>query len=130
MEIRNRAGIDLATVKSAVATASEQYDGNLITVDMDQMRPGMVRGRVGVKSSREAGARTSWSGRRGPWACWHAYRDAIRAIFAVYPEAVIVTSLARYNGAEGFEATYPATAYKNVGSIMCPAYMPELCQCH
>jgi hypothetical protein len=101
-------------------------------------------GRIDTVSSREAGARRSWSGRRTPAACWHAFRDIFRAILAEDTSAVIVTSMARYYGKDHkrivtyvkggglsgeFEETYPHTANVNVGSMMSPAYMTELCDC-
>lgn len=89
-----------------------------------------VRTRVMVRSSREPGARRSWEGRRLAAACWHAYRDALLAVFSADPDAVVVTAMARYEGLTGFLATYPGTAHKNVGSMMQPAFMPELCDCH
>jgi hypothetical protein len=50
----------------------------------------------------------------------------MRALFAIDPHARLRTGMAFYDGAEGFEATYPATAYKNIGSMMAPATMPDL----
>lgn len=75
------------------------------------------------------GARRSWTGRRMPAACWHAYRDVMYAIFAINPNARIATGMAVYRGLAGFESTYPATADQNIGSMMQPAYMPDLCDC-
>jgi len=53
----------------------------------------------------------------------------LRALFDVAPAASVYTSMARYVGKQGFESTYPDTAYQNIGSQMMPAYMPELCDC-
>src|SRR5258708_20024708 len=91
-----------------------------------------VRTRTGKGSdaySCASGARRSWSGRRTPTACWHAYRDVLEAMFGEYPDARARTSLAVYRGLDGFKRDYPDTAYRNIGSQMCPAYMPELCDC-
>lgn len=87
-----------------------------------------LRGRLLPESSRQNGARRSWSGRRVKAACWHAHRDYLRALFAECPDAVIVTALARYT-ADTFEDVYPSTANRNVGSMLQPAYMDELCEC-
>src|SRR5215207_5508272 len=73
------------------------------------------------------GAHKSWSGRRINAACWHAYRDAILAVFNINPDARVYTSMAKYVGRDGFMSAYPQTADKNIGSMMQPAYMPELC---
>ena len=109
------------------------YGGNVIlSADTHEIRgPRSVRtvGTLRVKDSRGLGARTSWSGRHGPWACWHVYRDVIREALRKYPHARFVTAMARYD-ASNFEETYPDTAHKNVGSVMSPAYMPELCVSH
>ena len=50
-------------------------------------------------------------------------------IFWEYPDPTVRTMYATYRGAAGFEATYPGTAERNVGSQMQPAYPPDLCDC-
>ena len=75
------------------------------------------------------GARRSWSGRRIAASCWHAYRDVLAAIFELNPDARVYTALAKYKGKQGFYDNYPQTAGQNVGSMVSPAYMPELCDC-
>jgi hypothetical protein len=67
--------------------------------------------------------------RRTVSACWHAHRDILRALFQAHPQATIISAMARYEGLAGFEATFPDTAWKNIGSIARPAYMPDLCEC-
>lgn len=86
-------------------------------------------GRIVATSSDAPCARRSWTGRRGPWACWHAHRDVMAKVFDAYPDAVISTALETYRGREGFDSLYPCTASKNIGSMVSPAYMPELCEC-
>lgn len=121
------------TLDAAVARANETYGGNVKvhgdTHTHNGPRSTTTVGRLSVSDSRGPGARRTWSGRRGPYVCWHAYRDVLRAIFALEPSAVIVTTMARYEGSEGFERTYPATADKNIGSMVRPAYMVEMCEC-
>jgi hypothetical protein len=119
----------LADFEAAVAKVSPDYSDNL-TVHRDSHQSGrLLRARVGVVSSREPGARRSWTGRRIPAACWHAYRDVLAALFEQRPDATVRTAMAVYRGREGFEAHYPQTAYSNIGSAMQPAYMPDLCSC-
>lgn len=115
--------------------SAENYDGNLI-LHSDARPIGRqgnpdygFQGRLVVKSSRGTGARRSWTGRRMPAACWHTWRDVLREVFERYPDAVANTSMARYEGLAGFERTYPQTANQNIGSMMQPAYMSELCDC-
>lgn len=129
MEIR---GVSYGDVERIIAQVSrDRYAGNVISnSDAHALLSGGrgFRGRLSVRDSRGEGARTSASGRRGPYACWHAYRDVLAALFAEYPQAKVRTALARYVGREGFEELYPATAYVNIGSEMQPAYMPQLCE--
>lgn len=123
-------GVTLEEFRSAIATVTAEYGGNLVIHDDAKAISGRsCRGRVVVNDSRGPGARWSWSGRHGKWACWHAYRDVLTEIFDINPDARVRTSLAHYVGRDGFESSYPATAYKNIGSMFQPAYMPELCEC-
>ena len=128
MLIRN---VTLAQFSDVVAQVSAEYGDNLM-VNPDTHEAGVrvkrVTGRIRAVSSRDAGARRSWSGRRTVSACWHAHRDVYRALFAQYPNATVQTMMARYT-AQNFEDTYPGTANHNIGSMMAPAYMPELCEC-
>lgn len=94
--------------------------------DLGGVRRNRYRLKVGAISGGYA-ARTSASGRRGPYACWHAFRDVLSLLMIRDPRALVRTSLARYDGAAGFIRDYPGTADKNIGSMIYPAYMPELC---
>jgi len=85
------------------------------------------RGTIGVYSSRQPGARRSWSGRRLAAPCWHVYRDVIREILRE-PGRRVTTSMARYTS-ENFEDLYPATGHVNIGSRVEPRKMPDLCEC-
>jgi len=58
-------------------------------------------------------------------ASWEAHRDVLRAIFVYDSQASVKTALATYRGARDFEAKFPATGCKNIGSQMCPRTMPE-----
>jgi hypothetical protein len=121
----------------------ERYADNLEVTNVQEVRTlkdgrHVIRGRVRAIDSgfqtrpRDTdylapGARRSWSGRRQTAACWHAYRDVLAELFRRYPRATVITSMARYDGREGFERNYLTTADINIGSQMQPAYMPELC---
>lgn len=122
----------------AVRKASMSYGGNLTAEIGSIQSPTRFRARVvpvqsGASTEKAGisapGARKSWSGRRIKAACWHAYRDAMIEVFAINSNARIYTALAKYRGIEGFEANYPQTADRNIGSVAAPAYMPELCEC-
>jgi hypothetical protein len=113
--------------------SERHYDGNVIVHPDAHALYGNgngMTGRLRTVTNDGPGARRSWSGRRGPTACWHAYRDALRAVLSADPTASVLTMLARYDGLTGFESTYPGTANLNIGSEMMPAYAPELCDCN
>jgi len=125
MEMRK---VTPAEFAASVERVNAKFDGNLaVHPDTHAKGKGTV-GRLWVNDSHGEGARTSWSGRRTKAACWHAFRDVIRDILAHNPDAVIITSMARYTAAN-FEDTYPATGRQNIGSMFAPAYMPDLCDC-
>jgi hypothetical protein len=117
---------------TAVDRANRNYGGN-IRIHPDAYEGGfrkpVVTGRIDVHDSRGKGARTTWQGRRGPYACWHAYRDVLTELFDIVPDAKVTTTMAVYDGRRGFEREYPATADRNIGSAIDPGYMPDLCEC-
>jgi hypothetical protein len=131
-------GITLAEFNASVdrvnASTNEEgvaYSGNQ-NVHPDARQQGQrvptVSGRLYVHSSKAPGARTSASGRRMPAACWHAFRDVYRDLFANHPDVVVTTALARYTN-DNFEDTFPETGDRNVGSMVNWVTMPDLCDC-
>lgn len=89
----------------------------------------VYRVKLTAKDSRGEGARRSWSGRRGPWTCWHAFRDVMAAWLIADPAAHIRTGVAVYDGADGFLSLFPATADRNIGSMVEPLAMGDACDC-
>jgi len=123
-------GVNRTTFESVVQRVSERnYNGNIAYAHTSDQSDTRFRGRIVAKASRGAGTRRSWSGRRGPWACWHVTRDVLTEFFNENPDAKVTTSMAKYIGKAGFLSEYPATAYINIGSMVSPAYMDELCDC-
>lgn len=130
-----RSTLTLDRIRDITGEVSEaRYAGN-VTLWRDartvrHSRNGItVSARTVVRDSREAGARRSAAGRRMPVACWHATRDVLAAIFDADPDAVVTTAMARYDGRDGFHRTFPGTAGRNVGSMIAPAYIEEMCDC-
>lgn len=117
---------------SAIMTrVSEDYYGGNLTFELEDLN-GVRRNRFRFKmgaTSGKPGSRKSWTGRRGPWACWHSFRDVLAAIFIADPDALIRTGMATYKGAHGFLDKYPETGDRNVGSMVAPAYYGDLCDC-
>ncbi len=61
--------------------------------------------------------------------CWHGFRDFFRAVYAIEPEAIFRTAIAKYEGSDAFECTFPLTAHKNIGSRFRPVAADEACEC-
>lgn len=130
MELRGIPLADFTAVTTKVST--EFYGGNLI-VHQDSYEYGVrkisSRARLAVLDSTGPGARRSWQGRRMPVACWHTYRDVLLRLFDRYPDSIVITKMARYNGREGFQEEYPLTGLVNIGSEMHRVCAPDLCEC-
>lgn len=133
-------GISFDEFSKIVEDVSADYGNNLAVAGRAHVySPRRFRARIRAIESGAAtlplgysapGARRSaGSDRRGPWACWHANRDVMRAVFELNPDARIQTPLAVYRGAADFEAQYRSTGYRNIGNMFNPRTMPELCDC-
>jgi hypothetical protein len=115
---------DSETLYQALAQANSIYDNNLC-LDIGRHVGTGLRAVLRARDSRAYGARTSASGRHGPYASWEAHRDFLRALFVISPQTKVSTAMAKYT-AENFEYTFPDTAHKNIGSQFNPVTMPQL----
>lgn len=123
--------VRLSVEQLALNVSRNSYGGNL-TVDVETARRTSRSDSYRVKIGAGAGgpgSRRSPSGRRGPWACWHAFRDVLTAVFDEYPDAVAHTAFVTYRGRDGFERDFPATAWKEVRGGGYTEYFSELCDC-
>lgn len=131
MEIRNVT--NPSNIGTAILQTSAKWGDNItsrgITSDMRRNGNYNARVRLVAHSSHGDGTRTSASGKRGPWVCWHAQRDFFRALFEIEPTAVVRTGLGKgvtYTAAN-FEATFPDTYRTNAGSLYYPREFGGLC---
>lgn len=69
------------------------------------------------------------SGRRKNAVCWHGHYAAMAAIFAIETGATLETAIETYRGAAEFEELAPATAERNIGSLVEPVAMEDGCGC-
>lgn len=122
-------GMNAEKFETIVNNVNRKYAGNIVIQTITPITDNRFSVKMGTANSRAAGSRTSWSGRRGKYLCWHGFRDVIAAVFAENDSARVQTGMAVYRGKAGFEDVYPDTANVNIGSMMQPAYMPELCDC-
>jgi hypothetical protein len=142
-------GVTLENFRAyASSVSSVLYNGNVIIAgDSHDMPPtgtpghenrdGSInrpqcRARLAVTDSRGPGSRTSASGRHGPYACWHSYRNVLRAVFERWPHATVTSGhgwRVTYRGEDGFRELYPGTGRVNIGGYASPVTMPELCNC-
>lgn len=110
---------------------SEEHYGGHLTFELEDLH-GVRRNRFRFKmgaTSGKPGSRVSASGRRGPWACWDAFRDVLAAFYIADPDALIRTGMATYKNAQDFLVKYQDSADRNVGSLVSPAFYGELCDC-
>lgn len=123
-------GMSSQTFKDIVAKLNAtDYAGNIVVENITDKSANRFSVKLGTADSKAPTSRTSASGRHGKYLCWHGFRDVVAAVMDVNPSARVATGMAVYAGKDGFEQAYPETAYKNIGSLFAPAYMPELCSC-
>ena len=82
-----------------------------------------------VKSGKDNLHGLGPTGRNLNTLCWHGHKYVMEKIFELEPSAILVSTIARYEGITGFENHYMDTAYKNVGSLMSPMFMVDRCNC-
>lgn len=127
MKIKGLYATDLVTAISTVS--QEQYNGNIIFNRNPEKVGNFLHFTLRVINSKGPGARVSASGRRSVALCWHGHRDVMQEIFTRHPTALLVTAMARYDGADGFECEYPQTGDQNIGSIAQPLCYADACLC-
>lgn len=107
------------------------YEDNVRWKREPEWKNGWIHFTLRVASSRGPGhSRAFYQGRRSVAACWHTHRDFMRILFTLYPDAVLVSRMARYEGADGFRRTFNATGYANRGSMMQPLCARDACDCY
>lgn len=136
-------GLSPAQFLDIVAKVSPQYGDNLRPEFGSQQSSTRFRARVVLESTgyqlygkgKKLAPGQRYSGnaltgqRRINAVCWHAYRDVLMALFDQFPKARVATALAIYRGKDSFYDLFPATGDHNIGSMACPQYMPDLCEC-
>ena len=127
-------GVSLDSFRSVVRVVNLNYGGNLAVAPDAHSTTGSraiesCTARLVTLDPRNHGSRMTAGGRRGCYACWHAYRDVLRTLFARYPNARVTTRMVIYRGLAGFHDLYPPTSVTNIGSTVTPAFMPDLCEC-
>ena len=156
MELITREGPKAAIrcLERAVKIANQEYGHNilligsnaggepapLVTVNRNGSR---IRFALRVVDCSKPGhrlhIRDSMSGKshykRSHYACWHAHRDVLAALFDILPTAKVLSgsrfannNRIVYDGKQGFLATYQDSD-RNVGSQMFPVYFSESCEC-
>ena len=123
-------GVTAQDIRDVVAKLNAtDYSGNIVIERLETLNQKGTRHtlKLGTDNSRAHGSRRAASGRHGKYLCWHGFRDVVRGIMAVNPDAKVRSAAAVYDGSVGFERVYPGTAERNVGSLYQPQYMPNLC---
>ena len=123
-------GVSIAALSAIVETVSrELYAGNLTFKREPEINGNFLQFTLTVTKSADKGGRRSNTGRKIAALCWHGHRDIMRALFAAYPNALLITAMARYDGRADFLDTYMATGRVNLGSIAAPLAARDACEC-
>jgi len=123
-------GITAAQLRTAIETTSAELYNNNLTFNRDPEQIGSwIHFTLKINDCHGPGAHLG-TRRRTVYACWHAHRDAIRAIFRATPDALLITKLARYEGSNGFKHEFPMTGTQNVGSLVQPRNRQDCCECN
>lgn len=112
----------------AMIEANASYNGNL-TFNRFDVGKNHVNFTLRVNSSKGAGHRVGHSGKRLVAACWHAHRDFLASLFTLAPNAKVVSCKAKYDGKDGFEASFERTGNDNIGSVFQPLCYADACEC-
>ena len=112
------------TIYEALDYVNEIYENNIYINDFKRYSDKRFRFTLRCKSSRGAGARLSWSGRYTVSACWHVHGYFFDFLFELDKNTNI------YVGRLGWIKNQGDNWQDfNVGSLMFPAYISELCNC-
>lgn len=84
---------------------------------------------ISARPSQNPFHKVSHSGRKLNAVCWHGHREVMREIFKIAPDAILVSTFARYEGREHFERTHGETGLRNIGSQVQPLMMQDACDC-
>lgn len=114
----------IGCTKYRLTWESDSRIGNLVA-SITWSKGRRVRFTIETRDAWKHGSRTSASGRHMRKASWEAHRDVMQALFQHDSHATIKTALATYRGIDDFNDKFPATAFKNVGSIIQPRTMRE-----
>jgi hypothetical protein len=127
MKVKGISASELCAIVREVS--GRDYDGNVIFKREPELIGNFLFFTLTVIKSANPGGKRSPSGRKVSAACWHAHRDIMQVIFNSNPDALLVTALARYDGKQDFEYSFPTTGETNIGSMYEPFYMQDACDC-
>ena len=114
----------------ALHLVNKKYGGNIKFRNITQISKNRIRFTLGVDNSHKPGSRTSWTGRRLAYACWHVHGDFFDTLFNIgrdiSPQKLIfVSSMGKkidINGGNWED--------RNIGSYLRPFMYSEACNCN
>ena len=111
----------------ALDVANALYGGNLAFRTFEPVTRNGMGWRVQLTVKNPDGPGTRQRQRR--YACWHAHRDWLYALFERVPDAMVRTGQAFYRGLEGFKRNYRQTAHLSIGPLYEPYPLEDVCNC-
>lgn len=82
------------------------------------------------RSTKGQYARRSYTGRRVNAVCYHGHYIVMQWLFRDAPDAILISTHARYNGAGDFYRLAEGVGDVNIGSMMQPMSYREACDCY
>lgn len=110
-------------LNEALSYVNKLYDSNVMFRNIEQLSKNRVTFTLRTKESRKAGSKVSWTGRHIPAACWHVHGHFFEYLFKKYP-GVKIWSFGKLmlSNADNWKD-------QNIGSIACPVFFSEACEC-
>jgi len=126
MIIRNVTQEDL---EKALTLVNRLYANNIMFNNFKQLSRNSFRVTLRVKSSKKAGHRIGFSGRRIISACWHVHGWFYEILLKLNPKAVIKTHNRKIYVEPETGAIVNNWIDWNIGSMIKPLYYSEACDC-
>ena len=127
MKVKGLTETQLTDIVNQISTTL--YADNLVFNRYPERVGNFLHFTLRVNSSSGKGARRSHAGRRMVSACWHAHKDVMQLLFNRYPDALLVSAMARYAGKTDFQYNFESTGNSNIGSMIQPCNMIDACDC-
>ena len=113
---------NITDLENALNEVNLSFDDNIKFKRLDNTNRG-IRFTLSVHSSRNAGSRIGYSGKRVCAACWHAHGEFFESLFELMPDAIIKATDKTITKDQGNWEDW------NIGSVYSPLWYSDACDC-